>query len=165
MAASRVRQRFWPAVVIGLIGTNVLIVGVTVFAATARSGSFAVESDYDRKALHWDDTAKQIENNLRLGWTVKVDSASEGKLQVSLTDRQRRALEAATVSVEAFHHAHARDKFIATLTAVAPGEYAATLPIENPGLWEFRFVVTRGPETFTQSVTHLVRAAEHEVNQ
>ncbi len=129
---------------------------MTVYAANFRHSSFVVETDYDRKALHWEDTARQLRHNAELGWRLQIDSTTKGLLRVSLSDTQGHPLEGATVSVEAFHHAHARSKSVATLAAADPGQYTAPASIDTPGLWEFRFTVNRGPDTFTQSLTRLV---------
>lgn len=152
----RIKLKLFPGMVFALIGINFCIVGVTVYAANFRHSSFVVETDYDRKALHWEDTARQLRHNSELGWRLQIDSTNKGQLRVSLSDTQGHPLEGATVSVEAFHHAHARSKIVATLSAAGPGQYLTPTSIDTSGLWEFRFTVNRSPDTFTQSLTRLV---------
>ena len=151
--------KMWPGLVFVLIGTNFCVVGVTVYAANFRHASFSVVPDYDRTALHWDDTARQGRHNADLGWVVRVDSTDHGNLSVSLLDKQGQPLDAASIQVEAFHHAHARNKATVTLAAAEPGQYSGPAAIDIPGLWEFRFTVHRGPETFTHSLTRLISPA------
>lgn len=152
--------RFWPGMIFGMIGLNFCIVGITVYAARFHSSSFAVESDYDTKALHWDNTAKQIRKNTELGWTIEITQAQGNRLDVSLRDRDGKAIEDAAVNVESFHHAHAQSKAVAKFTAGNAGQYTATTNLSTQGLYEFRFTVLRGPQLFTQSITRLVTAAE-----
>lgn len=161
MTRSRMpRLKIWPGMVFLLIGINFCVVGVTVYAANFRHASFSVEPDYDRRALHWDETARQVRHNATLGWVVRVDSIDHGKLAVSLVDSGGQALDAATIHVEAFHHAHARNKTVVTLEPLDAGRYSGPAAIDIPGLWEFRFTVVRGPETFTQSLTRLIPPAQ-----
>ncbi len=150
------RFKIWPGLVFVLIGINFCVVGVTVYAANFRHASFSVEPDYDGRALHWDDTARQARHNADLGWVIRVDSTDRGNLAVSLIDKQGQPLDAASIHVEAFHHAHARNKTTVTLAAAESGQYGGPAAINIPGLWEFRFTVRRGPETFTHSLTRLI---------
>ncbi|WP_255120259.1 FixH family protein [Synechococcus sp. Cruz CV-v-12] len=142
--------------IFALLGLNFLIVGATIFAAASRSSSFAVERDYDRKALHWEETARQQRRNRELGWKVAIDSTDGGVIAVSLTDAAGRPLEAATVDVEAFHHASAGTRLNVRLSSTAPGRYAGAGLVGAPGLWEFRLVVKRGPDVMTHSITQTV---------
>jgi len=81
------------------------------------------------------------------------DRADAGTLAVTITDAAGRPLDSATISAEAFHHAHARDKVTTTLTPTSPGQYTGTFAATTPGLWEFHFTVQRGPQTLTQTLT------------
>ncbi|MCC6675834.1 MAG: FixH family protein [Phycisphaerales bacterium] len=145
----------WPNAVYALIGMNLIVVAVTIYAAN-RDPSFAVEPNYDTKALEWNKTAAQIEANQRLGWTLAVENwpvARGGQnLTIRLTDSVGRPLEGATVELTAFASVRASTRLTATLIPSGPGVYTGPLPIGRSGLWEFRFTVKRGPETFTRSI-------------
>lgn len=160
------RSRLWPGMVFGLLGLNVCVVGLTVYAAHFRSSSFAVETDYDRKALNWDETARQQRHNADLGWDLRLDELNSTQVTARLHDRQGRPLEGATVEAVAFHHAHAASKLTGSFAALdgTPGVYVATMAIERPGLWEFQFTVTRGSETFTRSFTLTLTGAREGSN-
>ncbi len=160
MSPSTSKGRFWPGMIFGMIGLNFCIVGITVYAARFHSSSFAIESDYDTKALHWDNTARQVRKNVELGWKVEITEAQGNRLVVSLRDREGKAIEDAAVNVESFHHAHAKSKAVAILTAGEAGQYTTVANLATPGLWEFRFTVLRGPTLFTQSMTRMVSASE-----
>jgi nitrogen fixation protein FixH len=150
------RFRLFPGIIFALLGLNMCIVGATVFAAHAHRSSLAIESEYDRKALHWDETVRQLGINSKLGWSLRIISTDAGQLWVSLDDRDSKPLDGADVRVEAFHHAHANDRVNTTLTSVSPGEYAGKAQVAIPGLWDFRFTVHHGSDTFTSTVTRAV---------
>jgi len=156
------RTRLWPGMVFALIGLNFCVVGVTVYVAHFRHSSFAVESDYDRRALSWDEAARQLRRNTELGWTIGIESTDAGTLSVTFNDANGRPLEGATIGVEAFHHARAGTKITTKLVAIAPGRYSGKLGVDSPGLWEFRFEASRGPEVFTQALTRNVERVETE---
>lgn len=147
----------WPNLIYALIAMHLLVVGVTVYAAN-RDRSFAVEPDYDTKALEWNKTAAQIEANRKLGWTIAVDRwpvvGGEGAIRIRLTDRLGRPLEGARVELTAFASIRASDRRAATLTAAEPGVYSGPLETRRSGLWEFRFTVHRGPDVFTSTMEH-----------
>ncbi len=160
MNPSTNRGRFWPGMIFGMIGLNFCIVGITVYAARFHSSSFAIEADYDTKALHWDNTARQIRENVELGWKVEITEAQGNRLVVSLKDRDGKPIEGAAINVESFHHAHAKSKAVSTMMAGESGQYSTPANLSTLGLWEFRFTVLRGPTLFTQSMTRMVTAPE-----
>jgi nitrogen fixation protein FixH len=148
-------KRVWifPAFVIGLLGLQIVLSLAGVYIAT-RSKSFAVESDYYSKALHWDDEQAALRASEALGWhsvlhvAPELDAQSNRQLLLTLTDRDNRPLTQATVDVLFFHHAHASEHQMATLREIAPGQYAAQLAIRTPGRWEFRFSVAHDKDRF-----------------
>ncbi len=152
------RVKLWPGMVFGLIGLNFCIVAATVYSARAHHASFSVESDYDRKALHWEDSARQLQRNAALGWSLRIDAAESGQLGVSLLDRDGNKIDGAAIAVEAFHHARAGNRITASLSPTASG-YAAVIDATKPGLWQFNFIVHHGPDTFTSAVTRAIGGA------
>ena len=71
---------------------------------------------------------------------------------VRLADRSGAPIEGARVAVEAFHNARASRILSAALSQQGQG-YAAVMPLDRPGLWEFRLRVTRAPEVFVATLT------------
>lgn len=150
----RSRAWLWPvglAVLLAAgVGTNVAFMIVA-----ASDPSFAVEPDYYRKALAWDETMAQEVRNRSLGWQLDA-AATPGTrrghltLSASIVDVAGAPLTGATVRVEALHGARAWQVIEASLPEVAPGRYAAELPLRRAGLWELRFRVVRGAEVFTR---------------
>lgn len=153
-AAPERRSWLWPNLLYGLIGMNLVVVGVTVYAAN-RDPSFAVEPNYDTKALEWNKVAAQIASNQKLGWTLDVDrwpaTRTSEPITIRLSDSVGRPPEGATVELTAFASIRASARLSVTLTPAGPGVYSAVLPVQRSGLWEFRFKVDRGPDTFTRS--------------
>lgn len=172
------RSLAWPigiAVILALsVGANMF-----VFHLANDDPSFAVEPDYYRKAVQWDDELAQRRRNAELGWrasatleAASVDAASVGapsgdaardgatELRVRLTGPAGDPLDGAVVIVEAM--AVDRASQVATFTLAAAGDpaggvYSAMLPAARGGRWELRLVATRGGERFT-AVERLERA-------
>jgi nitrogen fixation protein FixH len=146
----------WPAIIAGALGLHVLVMLAMVSIATS-GDSYAVEPDYYRKALEWDNKRAQDRRNIELGWTLEftVEPAAAGQdpmLRIELTSAEGEPVTGATVAVEAFANAGRDDILKATVNAAASG-YETTLPMRRDGLWEFRFTVTRGDEVLTYAET------------
>jgi len=144
----RGRPWLWPLGLALALGASAGVnIGFMIVAN--RDASFAVEPDYYRKSLEWDQTMAQEDNNRALGWRLAVagERASlPGRLRLvaRLTDRGGRPLEDAAVAVEARHGARAAEPVGGVLESDGGGRYAAELPLARPGLWELRFEVRRG---------------------
>jgi len=142
----------WPAVIAGALTLHVVGSLMMVYVATSNE-SFAVEPDYYRKALAWDDKRAQDHRNAEFGWQLNftVEPAAPGhdpKIRVDLVDADGLPLNHAKVSLEAFANTQADKRFAVDLTAV-DDHYEINLPMRRDGLWEFRFEVTRGDDKFT----------------
>jgi nitrogen fixation protein FixH len=148
---------YWPLLLVGLLASGV---GANVYFMFRALGdpSFAVEPDYYAKAVAWDAHQAQARDNAELGWslTLAVAAADRGTgrahVVLKLADRVGRPVSGATVGLTAFHNARAADIVTATFSETAEHEYVADVPVVRPGLWEFRLVAERGPETFTAIV-------------
>lgn len=144
----------WPVILAGLsavvIGANLIL----IFVAHG-DPSFAVEEDYYRKALAWDEKREQDRRNVELGWTLSFELAEsrspDGTLRLTarLLDRDGAAIDDASIAVDAFHNARASLILHRELRYEPESGYSAGLPVRRPGLWEFRFEVLRGGERFT----------------
>lgn len=149
------RALAWP---IGIAVILAVSVAANVFMFRLANGdpSFAVEPDYYRKAVHWDDELAQRRHNVELGWrtTAALTPAGDGgaELRVWLTDSTGAPLDGATVRAQAFAVGRAADVSNLTLVASAHpagGSYAARLPAARAGRWELRLEATRGADRFT----------------
>lgn len=147
---------YWPWLVAGLMAVVIGANLVLIYLATS-DPSFAVEEDYYQKALAWDDRRAQDLKNSELGWTLDFAVASNRSADGSVTidavlrDAEGRSIGDASVRLEAFHNARAAYILRTAMKRSGDGSYRASLPMRRPGLWEFRFEVTRGGERFTRT--------------
>jgi nitrogen fixation protein FixH len=144
--------RAWPlgiaAVLVGTMGINFWVLKIA-----GSDPSFAVERDYYRKGIGFDQQVERDRASRALGWTIAPVVASRGAeggatLAVRLADRAGAPIGDARVVVQAFAVARSADVRIDTLVATGEGRYAARAPRAPAGLWELRFDVARGDERF-----------------
>ena len=120
--------------------------------------SFAIEPDWYLKGLHYEQTAEQQRQNSRLGWTLRLDvgqplsGTTRRDVTCTVLDRAGKPVEKAAVDLVAFAHLHANNRTSSVLLPRESGGYGAALVFDDPGIWEFRLVIKRGAETFTQIV-------------
>ncbi len=132
----------WPVIIVTLL---LLHIGLcTALAIMANSDpTNVIEPEYYSQAVHWDQRGGAT-------WKPTLDVTADAagrKLTLHLTDTAGIAVDGVTVTLIAFHHAHAADRFSALLTATGEhGVYSATMPLRRAGLWEFRITAKRGGE-------------------
>lgn len=152
----------WPLIIIGLLAFQAIFAGVMLYVAT-NDKTFAVEPDYYQQAVHWDRQSQQRRDNDRLGWTISValgePTPNGGRmLDCALNNVDGTPLDGATISVVAFPHLRGNERRSFDLAARTGGHYQAEQVFDQPGVWELRFTVVRGPETFT-ALRHVEVAA------
>jgi hypothetical protein len=148
----------WPGIVVALLLMSVVMVTVTVVAAT-NDPSFAVVDDYYEKGLNWDEHMAQQERNRSLGWSARAevglpDSAARRPLNITLTGRDGAALGGASVEASVFQYTAAHQ--VETHALVAgdrPGVYVAPFAINAEGKWKLMLTVRVGDELFTDEQT------------
>ena len=157
----RSRGWYWPAglaaLLLGSAAANLALVFIT-----SRDASFAVEPNYYAKALAWDERMAEQGRSDALGWSVALrvePTGVPGRMRVTarLTDRAGTLIEGARIEAEAFHNARA-GRIFSTAFEPAGTIYSAELPIDRPGLWEFRLRATRGGDTFVATVVADVKS-------
>jgi nitrogen fixation protein FixH len=147
----------FPGIVFALIGMSMTMATITVVLAT-NDPSFGLEEDYFAKAVAWDETAVQMEENRRLGWEVKVELAPvvDGKgdrtMTVLLAESGGSALQGAKLEAFCFHNARRKETLSFELTEIAPGRYSAGQPMSRNGRWTVRLKAVRGDDVFTTSI-------------
>ena len=167
--ASRQRERrarrFWVGLILAFLVTQMTLVSIMAYVASS-DRSFAIEPDYYQKGLHWDDTAAQLRKNAELGWSLRIELSEQANdrgertLTCRLTNKVGQPLDGATVDLVAFAHAAGNARSLTTLTPAGDGAYETDLNLARPGVWEFRAVVKRGPETFTHKLERYVTPDE-----
>jgi nitrogen fixation protein FixH len=151
--------RQWPLILVGILLLAAGANGILVYRAT-HDPSFAVEPDYYRKALAWDERQAEARRGEALGWALDAELAAGeptpaiAELRVRLRDRAGQPLRGATVEVAALHKARAARVLRARLEAdpAEPGLYRASLPARRRGLWELELRVVRGGDRLTRTV-------------
>ena len=147
------RGTLWPiaigAVLAGTMGLNFWMLKIA-----GSDPSMVVEADYYRKAVDYDREMAQARTNVALGWTLAptlapVGATRHATLTVALRDGAGRAVDGATVRVEAFAITRSATIVTATLTPRGDGRYEGTLPVATTGRWELRFRAVRGAAQFT----------------
>jgi hypothetical protein len=136
-----------------------MLSGLTTLAVIASGDeSFAVERDYYKKAVHWDEARAQQGHNTRLGWTAAVNverrdrASGHTALALRLLDRSGLPLSDATVTAEVFHNARAAEVVDARFIEQSPGKYGVELPMRRLGIWEVRLTAIQHGRRFTQAV-------------
>ena len=71
---------FWPGGVFLLLAMNMVIVGITVYAALSDK-SVSIEKRYYEKALAWDETAKQRDLNAATRRPVRIEPCNSPPLR------------------------------------------------------------------------------------
>jgi hypothetical protein len=144
----------WALVPVALLLASTVGVG-SMAAIAVRDPGFALEKDYYSRAVHWDREQAQQAENQRLRYTLALASVPVNggvELVVHVADPDGAPIAGATLRAEAFANARSADRRDLVFAEGARGSYHAVLPVPRPGLWELRFVVTRGPERFSQTV-------------
>ncbi len=151
--------RFWSLVPVLLIACMLVGLGSLAYVATD-DPSFAVEKDYYKKAVAWDQAAAQAAENARLGWKVELATEPHGKelrVVARVKDAQGAPIRGATVALEAFANARASRVVSTRLEVGDDASYRGGLDLIQAGLWEFRFSVEARGQRFTETVRQEVR--------
>jgi hypothetical protein len=143
----------WP-IGISLVLASVVALNIWVAIKAGSDQSFAIEPDYYRKAVAWDSAMAQDRANLKLRWHITAvlspvihDTAT---LRASITDASGVPVSGADVRVTAMFNARANEAVSMRLApAASDSAYEAVLAVAHRGVWELRFLVTRGDERFT----------------
>ena len=160
-AGSATSTRSWWALV-PVVLLLAMLGGLGTMAAIAVDDpSFAIEKDYYKKAVAWDDELAQQAENRRLAWKLEVEtrpgSAGRAAILVRVVDSSGSPVGKAEVGAEAFHNARSGERFEVALKEREDGKYTGDFPLTRPGLWELRLVVKREHERFTEIVRSEIR--------
>ncbi len=145
------RGLHWPVIIVCLLAIPVIAGGYLAYKAT-HDPTFAIESDYYRKAVAWDATMAQEQANAKLGWTAAATTQRAGdKLDVAvqLADKAGAVVPAATVHLDGFFLARSQEVQGADAVLGADGRYHALLALPHAGLHEVRMRASRGTDVFT----------------
>ncbi len=145
------RGLHWPLLVVGLLTIPVVAGGYLAYKAT-HDPTFAIESDYYRKAVAWDSTMAQEQANGTLGWHTSATAKSLGEnVEISLRLQEKAGADVtnAKVKLVAFFLARSTDVQTSDAQRGADGLYHATLKLPHAGIHELRVHAERGTNVFT----------------
>ncbi len=169
------RGWLWPWVVGGFLALTV-VKYIVVLSTIASDPSIAIQEDYYRRALAWDDERAARAVSDALGWQVLaaigpaeatssadqiVPSRLEMRGRVSLTvhDREGEPLAGAAMALRIFHRARAAFPADEVGTTDATGAITFEVPRGRRGLWEIEIEVTHAGEQFSLKRTLIWGAA------
>lgn len=146
----------WIAIVVALLVSS-LLAQVILLVVASSDPAFAIEPDYEQRARNWDAEQRQQSVNRALGWTVDLrtrPTTGDDGFEVALVaaDRAGAAITGADVTIEALANARARQVHRPVLAEPEAGRYTGRVRARRSGLWEFRVVVERGDERYTQRI-------------
>lgn len=139
----------WPLIIFGFLG---LSVGMNVYLIYMAStdDSFAVEKDYYRKAVEWDETQAERARSKALGWTARLETGP-AFLRIELRDQAGQPIEDAWVEVEAFPNVRADEIVTGQMKAIGPGAYELKGAFQPAGIWEVRLRVEVEEDRFVKT--------------
>jgi nitrogen fixation protein FixH len=148
----------WTAVIVGLLGMQLLLGAVSVVLALSGPGA-AVQADYHQRSLDWDEQQARQRASRELGWSVSLSVSAdstlygERRLELRLIDAHHQPVKNADVKLSLWHHARPAEIQRLTLVpdATQPGTYAATAVIRKSGLWQVELTIDRGSQHFEQT--------------
>jgi hypothetical protein len=149
----------WPAIIVALLAAHVVGMLVAVAVISRRPGEFAVIPDYYAKEQAWDSHKQQLQEADRLGWNVdlqptgQTDVLGRRQMLLKLTTAEDKPVAGAAVAVRCFHLSHGDEAATLTPNAVAPGQFALTLPAKYSGFWQFELTASAGGRTFIKTLT------------
>lgn len=159
-------ERRWAVVPVAMLAATLAFAAVAVSMAVGQPGATAVEPDYYRRGLHYDDYRRQVEQNGLLRWVVTPAlSASpadprRARLEIAVADRHGVAITDAQVTAEVIPISNADRRVTLTLHEAGEGRYAADVPLRTGGQWEVRVEIRAGEQVFADRFRRQVRFAK-----
>ena len=136
--ARKARVWVWPAAVVALLVFQVAVCGTVIFFSNS-DPAFAVEPNYYRKAVAWDEHAARQRASKALGWTAALvvstvaDVRGEREVMLLLRDQDGAPLNTARASAECFHRARGRDRIELQFEETGEGRYVAKTQLRLAG--------------------------------
>jgi nitrogen fixation protein FixH len=153
MPNAQSRGRAWPFAIAGILLAGIASNAAFVVLASSDPAA-AVEPDYYRKAVAWDEEMAQEKRNIALGWSAHAAlypgaQGTVGRLELTLADSLGQPLTGATIQALVMHNARAAAVQTVALRDDGAGHYTARVRADRPGLWEIRLSVERDTQRFT----------------
>lgn len=136
-AAPRGRELRGRDVLLGLIGFFLIVFAVNgyfLYSALSTHTGVVANEPY-RKGLAYNDRIAADERQARLGWTGDLEAERSGRISLSLSDRDGRAVTGQAVTVSIGRPVTGKDDTALALKETAPGLYVAAGAALAPGAW------------------------------
>jgi hypothetical protein len=145
------RLSIWPGMIFALIGLNVCIVGITVWASIVSRSP--VEPDYYQRAVNWDRDREAWNASRMLGWSLhsrflRTEPSGDVVLSLQVHDSGGTPIRSAQIAAEIFHEAHPTDVYSLSIVEQSPGTYVAPMPSADRGLWRLSVLAVASRSTF-----------------
>jgi nitrogen fixation protein FixH len=127
--------RWFPFAIVAALGVVVLVNAGMVFAALHGFPGQAGSEDF-ALSNHYDAVLQRAEQDAALGWTVKASADGAGLPVVTLTRRDGRPLQGASLQVDAERPLGAREERHLMFRELAAGQYVADAVLPEPGQWD-----------------------------
>lgn len=153
----------WAFVPVALLSATVISGFLMVSLSMGDGGATAVEPDYYRKAAAWDEVKEQRTQNGYLNWVVtpaivaSPQDPFKAQLELTVADKFAVNIASARVTVELFPLRDADRRCVVECREVAPGRYAAQIPLRISGQWEFRVRVESKDRVYTDCFRRMLR--------
>ena len=137
----------WALVPVVLIAGTITFAAFAVRLAMNDRQANAVEPDYYRKAVAWDDWKRQQAQNGALGWVVTPSFEASPvdprrpRLRLDVADKHAVPIEGATVRAQVVPIRDPDARIDVQLVADPAGGYVADVPLRVGGQWEARVEV------------------------
>lgn len=137
--------------VIGLLGFSVAVC-IALAVTAGADPSLAVEPDYYKKAIHFDEIRAEEMASERLGWRSRLGSLRVGDtVTFKIEDVNGRPITGLAGTLEAFANVRAGSPITAAVEEIGPGEYRAPIIVARAGRWEIRARLARDDEVFRET--------------
>lgn len=136
-------RRFWVSLVVGLLGLQVAVGGVSLYLSLG-DPTVAVVPNYHQKALDWDATHRARQLTQQLGWNIQpvvgvvLPDSGQRLVRIGIRDRQGRVVEGLQLSAKVFHHARGATIYDMHFVETDPGYYEARVGLAAAGLWQIQ---------------------------
>lgn len=147
MKLCRIIENRWAMVPVLMLSFTITAATVILTLSFADSNVTAVEPDYYRKALAWNDYRKQLAENGALGWVVTStfvageNDPALARLELVAADKYGVKIEHAVVRAEFIPILSADSRVELALEESSGGHYAIDVPLRVNGMWEIRITI------------------------
>lgn len=138
-------RRNWTLAIIGLLGGNLISMGIIAFIAHRDQAQ--IIPAYDVQAANYDREIDEAERSRAIGWSASA-ALLAGVVEVRVVDANGVALGDARVRVRGYPLAHAVDRIDIELLALGGGLYQA--PLRAAGRYDLTIHVDRAGVQFSQ---------------